>query len=183
MTDLTPLTPLGRTAPHKTTAGPLHISEQTDVALASLSIARGAARPSPFGLDLPNVGKCVAGEGKGAFWIGHNTWMVEAAGKAETNFAAALARAVPDCAVTDQTDGYAWIDVTGSDADLNRLFAKLVNIDPKALVTGTAVRTGLDHMTVFVVRRSAEQVSFLGLRSYAGSLWHAIETAACRLDA
>ena len=108
--------------------------------------------------------------------------MVEAAGQAETNFAAALARTVPDGAVTDQTDGYACIDVTGTDANLNRLFAKLVNIDPKALITGTAVRTGLDHMKVFVVRRSAEQVSFLGLRSYAGSLWHAIETAACRLD-
>ena len=42
-------------------------------------------------------------------------------------------------------------------------------------------RSGLEHTSVFVIRRSPTGVAMLGMRSMAGSFWHALETAAARV--
>ncbi|TIY01667.1 MAG: sarcosine oxidase subunit gamma, partial [Mesorhizobium sp.] len=65
---------------------------------------------------------------------------------------------------------------------LNALLSKLVNVDLADFGPGRATRTGLEHMTCFVIRRGDAHIAVLGARSSAGSLWHALETAAKRLE-
>lgn len=59
---------------------------------------------------------------------------------------------------------------------------KLVNIDAASFGPGHATRTGLDPMSVFVVRRTKDRLAILGMRSLAVSLWQAIGTVAERLE-
>lgn len=185
MTDLKPITALGAEAPHSETFGALTITENTGLALASLALRRGAAQPVPMGLALPGPGGWVAGQGLAAFWAGPGLWMIEAESRAEEDFARDLKSRVPDCSVTEQTDGWVAFEIVSSaGADpILRLLQKLVNIDPAGLAAGRAARTGLEHMSVFVIRRAEDRLAVLGMRSAAGTLWHALETAAARQDA
>ncbi|MFT3688965.1 sarcosine oxidase subunit gamma [Paenirhodobacter sp.] len=172
MTDLSPLCALGgRVARH----GALSLTENAGLALASLALRRGAAEPVPFGLRLPGPGLCCAGQGLAAFWTGPGQWFIEATDRAETDFARDLAQHAPGCSVTEQTDGWVCFEIEGP--GIPALMAKLVNIDTAAFGPGCATRTALEHMSVFVIRRAEERLAVLGMRSAAGSLWHALETA------
>jgi len=163
--------------------GALLLRDTPDLALASLALLRGAAQPAPFGLVLPGPGGWIASGTAAAFWTGPDQWMIEAAGRASGDFAAALAAAAPGCAVTEQTDGWAGFDFEGPAAAIDRLIERLVNIDPGQLAPGRATRTGLHHMGVFVIRRAPDILGVLVGRSFAASLRHALETAALHLEA
>lgn len=183
MTDLYPVTALGGRAPRAARFGALTLSENSDLALASLALPSGQSAPMPFGLALPEVACAVAAGSYGAFWTGRDQWMIEAEGLAETDFAAALQAQAPGCAVTEQTDGFAAIEIAASAAaPLEALLSKLVNLDPKTLGPGSCTRTGLEHMSVFLVRRSETRLAVIGMRSLAGALWHALSLAAHRLE-
>lgn len=184
MTDLIPATALGDATPRSQDFGPLTLSESADLALASLALRKGQAAPMPFGLPLPGVGQAVTAGDVGAFWTGRDQWMIEAEGKAETDFAAALKAQAPGCSVTEQTDGFVAIEIVSQAgaAPLEKLLTKLVNIDTQTLGPGRCARTGLEHMTVFLIRRSENRLAVIGMRSLAGSLWHALSVAARRLE-
>lgn len=182
-TDLTTLTALGATAPRTCTAGALTLREDDRLALASLAAPAGAA-PAPFGLTLPEPGGWAEGpDGLGAFWTGTGQWMIAGAARADGDFAAAVARAAPDARVTDQTDAWVAIGITGDAGTLGLLLERLVNLPPRATAPGRSTRTLLHHMGVFVIRPAADRLIVLGMRSAAGSLWHVIETTADRLAA
>ncbi len=180
MPDLVPAFALGGTAPRQDTHGSLTLSENTGLALASLALRKGQAAPRPFGLHLPEPGRAMSSDGTGAFWTGRGQWMIEAEGRAGEDFAAAVLAEAPGCSVTEQTDGFAAIDIASAAgaAPLEALLIRLANLDIAAFGPGACTRTGLDHMSVFVLRRSETQLCFLGLRSLAGSLWHALSKAA-----
>jgi len=181
--DLVPLTALGGTAARKLVHGPLALEEDPALALASLALRRGVARPAPFGLALPEPGGWTQHGDIAAFWTGPGQWMIEASGRAETDFAAGIAAQAPGCSVTEQTDGFAAFEITSSEGEaaIHAVMEKLVNIDPARFPPGSATRTGLEHMTVFVIRRATDRLAVLGMRSAAGSLWHALENAVSRL--
>nr|WP_153747247.1 sarcosine oxidase subunit gamma [Rhodovulum strictum] len=180
---MTPITALGADLPRCARFGPLTLTETPGLALASLALRRGTAAPALFGLTLPSPGGWVAGAGVAAFWTGPGQWMIEAEGRAEHDFAAEVKRAAPGCSVTEQTDGWVAIEIASSaGADpLIRLMEKLVNVDAATFGPGRATRTALEHMGVFLIRRAEDRLAVLGMRSAAGSLWHALETAASRL--
>ncbi|WP_292217094.1 sarcosine oxidase subunit gamma [Mesorhizobium sp.] len=177
------MTALGAAQPRLASFEALDIRENTESALASLALRRGATKPVPFGLHLPEPGRWVVGQGVASFWVSPDQWMIEAEGRAEENFAAELKRASPDCAVTEQTDGWIVFEIVSRSgtAPLEALLSKLVNINLAGFGPGHATRTGLEHMSCYVIRRSEYHVAVLGARSFAGSLWHALETAARRL--
>jgi len=183
VTDLSPITALGAAAPVGRSFGALTLSENSGLALASLALRRGAAQPVPMGLPLPGPGGYVAGNGAGAFWTGPGQWMIEAEGRAEEDFAAALKAVVPGCSVTEQTDGFVAFEIASSTgaAAIERLMAKLFNIDTAGFGPGSATRTGFEHMSVFVIRRAADRLAVMAMRSAAGSVWHGLTTAAARL--
>ncbi|RWM09927.1 MAG: sarcosine oxidase subunit gamma [Mesorhizobium sp.] len=183
MTDLNALTALGAAQPRLASFAALDIRENPELALASLALRRGATKPAPFGLELPKPGRWVAGHGVAAFWVGPDQWMIEAEGRAEENFAVELKEASSDCTVTEQTDGWIVFEIVSRSgaAPVEALLSKLVNIDLAGFGPGRATRTGLDDMSCFVIRRSKTHVAVVGARSFVGSLWHALETAAQRV--
>jgi len=184
VTDLTPITALGGSVPRSQGFGLLTVTENAGLALASLAQRRGAAQPVPMGLALPGPGLWHAGNGIAAFWTGPGQWMIEAEGRAHEDFARAVKLAAPDGSVSEQTDGWVAFEIASvaGGAPIVRLMEKLVNLDAAGFGPGCATRTGLEHMTVFVIRRAEDRLAILGMRTLAGSLWHAIETAATRLQ-
>lgn len=185
MPDLAPLTALGRAEARRQRFGPLVVSENVRLGLASLAIRRDAPTPEPMGLHLPGPGGWIEDAQGSAFWIAPHQWMIEVPDGAGTDLERDLRAAVPDAAVTDQTDGWVVLEIS-SDAGprpLERVLEKLVNLDLDRFGPGSATRTGVDHMSVFVIRRSATAVAVLGMRSAAGSLWHAVEAAVSRAAA
>lgn len=184
MPDLAPITALGAETPRREAFGALTLAENAGLALASLALRRNAARPMPLGLDLPGPGGWAAGEGGAAFWTGPDQWIIAAEGRAEEDFAAAVKAAAPGCSVTEQTDAWVAFEITSAagPAPIVRLLEKTVNIDPEAFGPGSAQRTGLEHLSVFVIRPAEERLTVLGMRSAAGTLWHALETAARNQD-
>ncbi len=181
MADLISLTALGADTARSARFGALTLTERPDIALASLALRAGATEPAPFGLTLPGPGGLSALQDHAAFWTGAGQWMVLAEGRADTDFAAELLAAVPGCSVTEQTDGWAGVDITAPRADpLERLTERLVNLPPEALAPGRATRTVLHHMPVLALRHSDTRLTLFAMRSAAASLWHALETAAQR---
>ncbi|MFP7569457.1 sarcosine oxidase subunit gamma [Marivita sp. S2033] len=184
MTDLLPNSAFGGRTPRRETFGALTISENVDLALASLAVLRDRSAPQPFGMTLPSAGTATFSGDAVALWIGSNQWLI---GRAETeaaDFAAAVKQEAPGCAVTEQTDGFVVLDIvsnTGADL-IAALMSKLVNLDPTLLCPGCATRTGLKHMTVFLVRRADDHLTVMGLRSLAEALWRELSIAAKRLD-
>ncbi|MER8734404.1 sarcosine oxidase subunit gamma [Mesorhizobium sp. M1227] len=184
VSELRPITAFGAAQPRLASFGLLEIRENSDLALASLALRFGTVEPTPFGLTLPRPGRWVEGQGVAALWTGPGQWMVEHEGRAELDFAAELKQVAPGCSVTEQTDGWVAFEIVSraGSRSLETLLSKLVNLDPADLDPGRATRTGLEHMSCFVIRRGEAHVAVLGARSSAGSLWHALETAAKRLE-
>ncbi|WP_062762156.1 sarcosine oxidase subunit gamma [Falsirhodobacter sp. alg1] len=184
MSELIPTCALGGTMPRTETFGALTLTEVADLALASLALRRNGVRPAPMGMALPDTGQWHAGEGIAAFWTGPDQWMVEGPGRAEEDFARLIKAEAPDASVTDQTDGWVVFDIASSAGGgrIVDLLAKLVNIDPRRLAAGTACRTGLEHMAVFVIRRADDRLTIMGMRSAAATIWHALAGAAARLE-
>lgn len=184
VTDLAPLTALGADTARSARFGALTLAETPDMALASLAQRRDGDQPLPMGLRLPGPGGWVSGNGLAAFWTGPHQWMIEAEGRAEQDFARDLALAAPGCSVTEQTDGWVCFELTSDAgaAPIRQIMAKLVNIDVDDFGPGRATRTGLEHQGVFLIRRADNRLAIWGMRSSAESLWHALATAARRLE-
>lgn len=185
MTDLIPMLALGARTPRSARFGALSLTENAALALASLTLRRGAPQPVPMGLVLPGPGGWVAGNGLAAFWTGPGQWMIEAPGRAEEDFARALKAHVEGVSVTEQTDGWACFELVSAKgaAPVLRLLEKLVNIDAASFGPGRATRTAFEHMSIFVIRRAEDRLAVMGMRSAAASIWHALETAAERIAA
>ncbi len=183
MTDLTPITALGDATPLDQRFGALRITENTGLGLASLTLRRGAARPAPMGLELPAPGRWSQGQGVAAFWTGPDQWMIEAETRATEDFAAELASHAPGCSITEQTDAWTVFEITSDrgDAPIRALMEKLVNIDTGSFGPGSATRTGLHHLSVFLVRRAEDRLAVMTMRSMARDLWHVLEETAKRL--
>lgn len=182
MPDLVPTTALGDLTARTIRHGSLLLEENAALALASLSLRSGAQQPLPFGLVLPGPGRWVEGSPASALWIGPDQWLIEGPGLAETDFAAELKSLCPACTVTEQTDGFVGFEIRSEAGEraIVALMEKLVNIDASAFTPGSATRTGMEHMSVFLIRRAPERLAIIGMRSAAETLWHVVETAMSR---
>lgn len=183
MPDLNPITALGGATPRTIRHGSLALQENAAVALASLALRRGSTQPTLFGLRLPGPGLWVSDGRTAALWTGPGQWLIEGPGRAQSDFAEEVAAVCPCCSVTEQTDGFVTIEIRScaGEAPIPALMAKLLNLDPSRFGPGVASRTGLEHMSIFVIRRTPDHIAVLGMRSAAGTLWHALETAASRV--
>lgn len=179
---LNPLCPLGEVAPKVVTIGTVTITERTDVALASLAPRRGRedevrATATGIGLPLPDPAKAQPGAPWGAVWLTPEIWLVEAPFDSHEDIVGHLKPVFGDSAsITEQTDAWVRLDVTGD--DLPRLFERLCNVDLATRPDGHATRTVIEHLGVTLICRAAGEVTLYGPRSSAGSLMHALEVAA-----
>lgn len=178
MTDLSPLTALGTPNACKETIGAYSILENTGLSLASIATPTKAKWPAPFKLVLPKPG-CLSPEidGKFAIWTAPNQWLLAAQDHDTQDFATQVSQELAAAYVTEQTDAWVSFDITSQKtAQLNTLLERLVNLPKSATHTGKATRTNIHHMNVFVLRPTTTNLTLLGSRSQAGSLWHTLKT-------
>ena len=179
---LKPLSALGHDAPLVQTIGPWTLTERMDVALASLALRRGreaevqAAAKKAAGGALPGPGRSEVGT-FGAFWMTPEMWMIEAPFAAHEDIRAHLLGIFGDAAsVTEQTDAWVRFDIVGD--GLGKVLERLTNFDFGPAADGAALRTVIDHLGCYLIKRSAGLVTLYGPRSSAESLHHAWVVAA-----
>lgn len=104
-------------------------------------------------------------------------WFVEADFATHEDIAAALKPVFGEAAsITEQTDAWVRFDVSGP--ELVALFERLANVDLATRPDGYATRTVMEHLGVYLVKRSAIDVTLYGPRSSAAVLLHALEVTA-----
>lgn len=183
MAKLKALTPLGAYEPQMDQFEGLTIREVTDRALASLAARMGqeaACADAAAALlgSLPGPAKWAQTGDFTVWWMGPDQWMADADYAAHTLLAAELKAAAGAAAsVTEQTDGWCRFDLEGE-----RCFdvlERLCQLDLRSGAAGDAQRCALEHIGVFLLcREPGRRYSVLGPRSSAGSLHHALVTAA-----
>ncbi|MGB0960145.1 MAG: sarcosine oxidase subunit gamma [Halocynthiibacter sp.] len=183
MHKLKAITPLGGCEPHVDTFDGVTISENPSRALVALTLrsvdgtAYEAAFKGAFGFQLPDVSRAVLTDDLGAFWIGPNSWMIDADYDAHANFAQDLKDAVSDAAsVVEQTDGWCRFDVDG--ASVVSLFERLCAADVARMDVGHVTRTTIHHLSCFLWCIDTNTFAVIGPRSSARSLHHALTAAA-----
>ena len=176
------LTALGHDAAQVVTIGPYRITERFDVALASVAVRRGqdkafATAAQKVGVPLPMASSHAAGAVFCAFWVTPEMWFVEAAFASHEDITAHLKPAFGETAsITEQTDAWVRFDVVG--IGLVALFERLTNLDLAILPDGFASRTVIEHLGVYVIKRSDTEAVLYGPRSSAQGLLHALEVTA-----
>ena len=174
---LTSLAPLGQSAPKTDTIGPITISENTSIALASLATRKGreadvAKAANALNITLPGPGRA----SDIALWLGPDQWMIEAPFATHEDIAGHLKATFGDAAsITEQTDAWVRFDVTGP--DLHAMFERICNLDTRAMKPGDGTRTVIEHLGCYVICK-AGGATILGPRSSAKSLFHALSVAA-----
>jgi methylglutamate dehydrogenase subunit D len=164
------ITPLGGSTPRQDQVAGVTLVENCDVALASVAQRMGAAIS---GLDLPAVGKSVAGDPFSSFWTGPDQWMVEAPVSSHEDIVPALLPLLDGAvSVTEQSGGWARFDISG--AGTISVLERLVMLDLGLMEHGDTARSMLDHIGVFLIRRGAQEFTLYAPRSSATSLHHAL---------
>lgn len=184
MHKLKAITPLGSTGPDIATFPNLTITEVADRALASLSMRHGQETEFAklasdlLGFELPEPGHAAVGPTYSAFWIGPDSWMIDASYATHERLACEVKATMRDSAsVVEQTDGWCRFDITGtSSCDM---FERLCNADIRAMRTQAATRCAIHHIGCYLwCHEPRAAFSVLGPRSSAGSLHHALVEAA-----
>jgi sarcosine oxidase subunit gamma len=176
------LTALGHDTAETVQIGPYRITERFDVALASLAVRRGqeaafADAAKAAGVPLPGASAHLSGAVYSAFWVTPEMWFIEADFATHEDIVAQLKPAFGATAsITEQTDAWVRFDVAGE--GLVALFERLSNLDLATLPDGFASRTVMEHLGVYLVKRSATEVVLYGPRSSAQGLLHALEVTA-----
>jgi heterotetrameric sarcosine oxidase gamma subunit len=83
---------------------------------------------------------------------------------------------IEGAALTDQTDGWSVLALSGAGAV--DVLARLVPVDLRLAVcpVGSALRTGLNHMNVVILRTGDHSFEVMVFRSMARTAWHELET-------
>lgn len=152
----------------------------TVIALKGGRAAIAQALQDRFGLALPDGPMRVANGPLAVLGTGPRTWLVQRDGGAP--LAAELAGLLGTAAVTDQSDGYAVLRLSGP--RLRALLEKGISVDlhERAFPPGSVAATSCAHIGITLWRlddRGGEPVFEVALfRSLAGSFWHFLASSA-----
>jgi len=149
--------------------------EEIVAPMASLSAYAGKvdalsqSLKSTHGLALPEVGQTTNAGDVSCQWFGLNHVMLMGE---EPD--AALSEAA---AVTDQSDAWCRVRITGAGA--RDVLARLVPVDLRddAVPVGKAIRTDVQHMSGALARVGEDAWEVMVFRSMAGTLVHDLKTA------
>ena len=174
---------------------PTHTGEPAGVivaeerlALATVLARRGALQPlrervrETHLLDLPEGPQVVSGGGVSFIGTAPGAWL--AVGTAEQNLQAKLASELSGlAAVSDQSDGYAVLRLSG--ARIRDALAKGFTIDlhPSTFLPGTAAVTSVAHIGAILWRMPGQDALIpvfhvAVFRSFAESFWHWLSVSA-----
>ncbi|SLN55927.1 Sarcosine oxidase, gamma subunit family [Pseudoruegeria aquimaris] len=154
--------------------GGLSLTECAPTAIHHLAAYRGAAQlgvalEKAHGLGWPAPGRSTGAASARALWFGPDQALL--LGPMPV---AALAR---HCALTDQSDGWAHVCLSGPGAE--EVLARLVPVDLRAgaFPEGAVARTALFHMSALITRTGAESFEIFAFRSMARTLVHDVSEA------
>lgn len=167
----------------------LSIREVVEGELCSLSVSNDqrekilTAFEHKFGGALPEAGKLVALQHGLAFWTAPNQWFL-ATTNADPKTELRLRKSLGDGAVvTLQTDAWAQIEISGERAGdiMERMIA--LDLCDDAFPEGSAARTQVHHINVFVLRLPGARNSFrfMSARSFSQSFADALQQTATSL--
>ena len=179
--NLNPMSPLGNRELISKEVGPYTVSEVTAYSLASYSLRKGSENDAKkkleqfIGSSLPDVMNSNFGD-ISSFWIGPSQWLIEAPIEIHEDLARELSEvSVGKASITEQTDAWCRFDLKGS--ELAKPFSLLCNVDVPSFKGGEVTRCQMDHLGCFLICRDIKNITILGPRSAAESLYHAIITA------
>lgn len=149
--------------------------------LTSLAPLRGQgaalaeALTAAHGVDLPAPGRASGRDGVRLLWFGAEHWLL--CGPAPDPALAACS------ALTDQTDAWAAMTLSGDGAE--SVLARLVPLDlsPDTFRRGHTARSTIGHMPASVTRLADGTFLLMTFRSMAGTLVHEVETAMSGVNA
>lgn len=122
-----------------------------------------AAALKPLGFPAPNT---VSAKGDARLvWTGRGQAFLIGAAPGDWAAMAAL---------TDQSDGWAALSLTGDGAV--DVLARLIPLDLRGMAVGACARSSLGHMSVVLIR-VANGFEMLVFRSMAKTAWHELEAA------
>ncbi|WP_165971785.1 sarcosine oxidase subunit gamma [Meridianimarinicoccus aquatilis] len=182
---LAPLCATGGPAPRSIVLGNVTITEVPDIAIASVAKRAGGASALTecarvlTGTDVPGPRRVAGSAGSMQFmWTGPEQWFVLAPLDGRQVLADDLAARLRGAAsVTEQTDGWACFAVEGSGTAA--LLERLCALDIARMEAGMADRTGIEHMSCFVICDAPGACyRVLGARSSALSLFEALSCVA-----
>lgn len=183
MHDLKTRTALGGTEPRTDTFSHVTIAENDRLALASVAARLGCEAECHATLGallgaVPAPGRTVLCDPQAGFWTGPDQWMLSAPTATHELLADDLKARFGDTAsVTEQSGAWVCFDLSG--AGMADVMERLCAVPIRKMQAGDAQRTVIHQLGCFVIRRDApEHVRILGPRASAGTLHHALVTAA-----
>ena len=128
------------------------------------AVARGL---KALGLAMPEPSTFVEKKGLRIVWTGRE----------QAFLIGAESPVLEGAAVTDQSDGWAVLSLSGPAAA--DVLARLVPMDLRlsACPVGTALRSQLNHMNAVILRTGDYAFEIMVFRSMARTAWHELETA------
>lgn len=154
------------------TLGGVTLSEVDVGPITSVAMLPGGAKSvakglKTLGLAMPEPGTFSEKKGARIVWTGRE----------QAFLTSADCPALDGAAVTDQSDGWTVLGLSGAGAA--DVLARLVPMDLRlgALPVGRVVRTQLNHMNVVILRVGDHAFEIMVFRSMARTAWHEIEAA------
>lgn len=154
------------------TVGTVTLAEVDVGRVTSVAVLPGGAKAvakglKALGLAMPEANSFAEKKGARIVWTGRE----------QAFLVGVEPPALEGAAVTDQTDGWTVLALSGAGAV--DVLARLVPMDLRlpAFPVGRAVRTQLNHMNVVILRVGDHAFEIMGFRSMARTAWHELEAA------
>jgi len=181
---LTQATALGGTQPREERIGDLLVSENAEVALASVAARLNrlsetlAAGRQYLGTELPGPQRMTDSRPVRAWWSGPEQWLFEAPLASHELLADEIKQIFgQNASVTEQTGGWCAFEITGPQC--LALFERLCSANVRAMQAGDALRSSIEHMSSFILcNEQGQSYSIRGPGSSAASLFEALLAAA-----
>jgi sarcosine oxidase subunit gamma len=185
--DLKPVTALGGAVARVDTFDHIEIAENDGLALASVAVRLGCEKEVREVLEkllgsVPGPGRAQLHDPEAGFWMGPEQWMIGAP-RATHEGLADILKSLLGCAasVTEQTGAWVTFDLTGP--SMQDMCERLCAVPIRRMTAGDTRRTVIHQLGCFVIRRKGEDhIRILGPRASAGTLHHALLTAAQSLS-
>lgn len=182
MHDLKPITALGQATARVDAFDHVTLSENDELALASVA-ARLGQEDVCHGLlskilgTVPGPGQAVFDDPETGFWMGPDQWMIEAPKSGHGTLADDLkVRFKTSASITEQSGAWVCFDLVGP--GMADVMERLCAVPIRQMRTGDARRTVIHQLGCFVIRHDGDRLRIFGPRASAGTLHHALVTAA-----
>lgn len=183
MHDLQPVTALGGSEPRVDTFAHVTLAENDGVALASVAARMGYEQHCQVVLKdilgaVPGPGQAILHDPEAGFWMGPDQWMIGAPKDTHDVLADDLkGRFGETASITEQTGAWVCFDLRGP--GMVDVSERVCAAPVRRMQAGDAQRTVIHQLGCFVIRRAdADHLRIFGPRASAGTLHHALVTAA-----